>query len=126
MRQVSLLKKISRVFRQKSEKDNRLNFRFDVSFVEDLELEINNSKYKLKEISLEGLSFFSSKDLSNSFEPKTLLDCSIIFKGSKLNLQLQTVSIVDQLIGCKITTNKDNYHNFVKNDLSLFLVSYLN
>jgi hypothetical protein len=126
MRQVSLLKKISRVFKQKSGKDKRLNFRFDVSYVEDLELEINNSKYKLKEISLEGLSFFTSKDLSNSFEPETLLDCSIVFKGSKLNLQLKTVSIVDQLIGCKITTNKDNYHNFVKNDLSLFLVSYLN
>ena len=126
MRQVSLLKKISGFLAQKSGEDKRLKFRFDVSFVEDLELDINNTKYKLKEISLEGLSFFISKKLLNNLEKNSIHDCNILFKGTKLSLQLQLVSFVDDFVGCKIITNKDNYHAFVKNKLSLFLVSYLN
>jgi hypothetical protein len=121
-----LLKKIINLFSSKKEEDVRSNFRFDVLYIDDLELEIKKTKYKLKEISLVGLSFLSPESTIKSFPKKSIHTCSVIFKKQKIDIQLEVKSITNDLIGCKITTNKDEYINFVKDDLSLFLVSYLN
>jgi hypothetical protein len=123
----SWLKKTVELFKIKpnSDIDKRSNFRFDVAYVDDLELEINNSKYKFKEISLEGLSFFVPQEKLSQFNVKSVHNCNIIFKGQKINVQVEAMNRVNDIIGCKIRSNKDEYHDFIKNDLSLFLVSYL-
>ena len=105
--------------------DKRSNFRFDVAYVDDLELEINNAKYKFKEISLEGLSFFVPQEKISDFNIKSIHNCNILFKDQKINVQVEAMNRVNDIIGCKIRSNKDEYHDFIKNDLSLFLVSYL-
>lgn len=123
----SWLKKTVELFKIKPNNDisKRSNFRFDVAYVDDLELEINNAKHKFKEVSLEGLSFFVPQEKLSDFNIKSVHNCNILFKGQKINVQVDVVNRVNDIIGCKIRSNKDEYHDFIKNDLSLFLVSYI-
>ena len=108
------------------EADERSNFRFDVLYVDDLEIKIGKTKYKLKEVSLVGLSFLAPENKRESFQKSTSHTCSVNFKNQSISIQIEVINKTNDLIGCKITSNKDEYTNFVKNDLSIFLVSYLN
>lgn len=122
-----MFKKLLSLFKDESEleKDKRSKFRFEVKYIEELCIDINSKKYNLKEISLEGLSFYISEKDNKTFEKGTKHKSCIEFKDSKVMFYITVMSHHNGLIGCKVTSGVDQYNDFVTGDLSIYLTSYL-
>lgn len=106
-------------------KDKRSKFRFDVLYIEDLKLEVFSKEYNMKEISLEGMSFFINEDQSKLYSKSKVCDARLVFKETIIPLQIQLMNIHDDLIGCKVVSNKEEYNDFIMCELSNYLTSYL-
>jgi hypothetical protein len=118
-----MLKQIFSFFKdQNSEKRNR--YRFDVQYRDEIKLFINNKEQKLKEISLEGFAFFnSSKDPVQSGE---VIEVSIKFQDVHLDFKAEVKNIAQGFCGCRVISRKSQFSKLIINELSPYLISFIN
>ncbi len=103
--------------------DKRAKFRFDVKYIEELKLVSNSSQYKLKEVSLDGFSFYHNKPLELIEVTNAFLG-QITLKDYEVPIGFEVINTSGDLCGCKVTSGKDQYNRFVKDTLGPFLSSY--
>lgn len=123
-----MLKKIKDFFfeiTQKEKKDRRSKFRFDVQYINDLNLKVEKSSLKMKEISLEGFSFYYDPKNKNQFKKGLKYNGIIKLKEREISINFEVRNKHAKLIGCQIFGGKEAYNRFVTEELSAFFISYL-
>jgi hypothetical protein len=118
-----MLKKLKAFFQEKnSEKRNR--YRFDIQYRDEIKVFINNKERKLKEISLEGFSFFRTE--GDSFDQCESLKVSLRFESTQLDFSADLKNTTKQFYGCSVVSRKDLYSKLIINELSPYLISFIN
>jgi hypothetical protein len=118
-----VFKKIFSFFQdQNAEKRNR--YRFDVQYRDEIKIFINDKERKLKEISLEGFAYFKMDE--EPFKEGDTLNVCFKFQTSELNLKADLKNVSTKFCGCRVISQKNEYSKLIINELSPYLVSFIN
>lgn len=118
-----MLKKILSFFEgQKKEKRNR--YRFDVQYRDEISLTIDKKSFKLKEISLEGFSFFLNEEASKEFKLKDKISIKIAFDDQEFETDVIIKNLSSKVCGCKVILNQAAFSKLIIDRLSPYLVSF--
>ncbi len=95
--------------------DSRKKYRFDVTKMPGLSLKIEDTSFKISDMSLSGLSFTNNETeilLGHDFE------CFLNMNGDKIRIVLKLIGKNDGRHGCEIAQNINQYEMFFKKHFS--------